>query len=328
MAGFGAEAGSGAVEAVGLDIGGTKIAGFRVTADGVILQRVVAPTPAGDDRVVFSAVEAVARQVVGGWAAAIGVGVAGIVEFAAGVVRYGPNLPFRDLPLRDWLSRSTGLPCLVDNDANVAGWGEFRLGAGRGSAHMLLVTVGTGIGGAIVDGGRLFRGAHGFAAEIGHIIVEPGGPLCGCGNEGCWEQVASGRAIGRLGREAAGREPGSLLVEFADGDPSMVTGPVVTAAAKQGDLTAIAVLAEVGRRLGEGIAGLVNVLDPEVVVVGGGAIDAGDLLLEPAREAYRRAVEAPESRPDVPIVAASLGNDAGAVGAALLSMEEPVVGGP
>ncbi len=319
---------AGGVEAVGLDIGGTKIAGFRVTAEGHVVERVVAPTPAGDSREVFAAVEVVARRVVRGRAAAIGVGVAGIVEYPAGIMRYGPNLPFRDLPLRDWLSGSTGLPCVVDNDANVAGWGEFRLGAGRGSSHMLLVTVGTGIGGAIVAGGRLFRGAHGFGAEIGHIIVEPGGPVCGCGNEGCWEQVASGRAIGRLGREAAAREPGSLLVQFADGDPSMVTGLVVTAAAKQGDLVAVAVLAEVGRRLGEGIAGLVNVLDPEVVVVGGGAIDAGDLLLEPAREAYRGAVEASEFRPDVPMLAASLGNDAGAVGAALLALEEPLPGGP
>jgi glucokinase len=309
-------------EAIGLDIGGTKIAGFRVSEDGRVLDYARSPTPGGESAEVFSAIEEVARQVMGPAATAVGVGVAGIVEYPAGVVRYGPNLPFRDLPLQDWLARSTGLPCRVDNDANVAGWGEFRVGAARDAEHMLLVTVGTGIGGAIVDGGRLFRGAHGFAAEIGHIIVEPGGPLCGCGNLGCWEQVASGRAIGRLGREAAASEPASHLVELADGDPAMVTGAVVTVAAKQGDLTAIAVLAEVGRRLGEGIAGLVNVLDPEVVVVGGGAIDAGDLLLGPARIAFVEAVEAPEHRPEVPILAAQLGNDAGGIGAALLALAE------
>jgi len=310
------------VEAIGLDIGGTKIAGFRVSQDGRVLDHARAPTPAGDSRMVFAAIVEVASQVRGPAAAAVGVGMAGIVEFPSGVIRYAPNLPMRDVPLQDWLIESTGLPCRVENDANVAGWGEFRLGAARDANDMLMVTVGTGIGGAIVSGGRLFRGAHGFSGEIGHIIVEPGGPLCGCGNLGCWEQVASGRAIGRLGREAASREPASLLVELADGDPAMITGPVVTTAAKQGDLTAVAVLAEVGRRLGEGIAGLVNILDPEVVVVGGGAIDAGDLLLDPARTVFAVSVEAPDHRPQVPILAAQLGNDAGGIGAALLALEE------
>ncbi|MFL5800036.1 MAG: ROK family protein [Actinomycetota bacterium] len=311
------------LEAIGLDIGGTKIAGFRVSADGRVLAHARSMTPAGDSRAVFAAVEQVAGQLRGPAVAAIGAGVAGMVEYPAGIMRYGPNLPFRDIPLREWLAQSTGLPCLVDNDAACAGWGEFRMGAGREADDMLLVTVGTGIGGAIVSGGRMFRGAHGFGAEIGHIIVEPGGPLCGCGNLGCWEQVASGRAIGRLGREAAAGEPASLLVELAEGDPALITGPVVTTAAKQGDVTAVGVLAEVGRRLGEGIAGLVNVLDPDVVVVGGGAIDAGDLLLGPARTAFVAAVEAPEHRPQVPIVAARLGNDAGGIGAGLLALEEP-----
>src|SRR5439155_12621616 len=128
-----------------------------------------------------------------------------------------------------------------------------------------------------------FRGAYGFAGEIGHIIVEPGGPLCGCGNRGCWEQVASGRALGRLGREAATAHPESMLNELAGGDPSVVTGFVVTAAAKSRDPIAMEIMSEVGRRLVEGIAGLVNILDPDVVVVGGGVVDAGELLLEPAR---------------------------------------------
>ena len=187
---------------------------------------------------------------------------------------------------------------------------------------MLLVTVGTGIGGGIVAGGKLFRGAHGFAAEIGHIIVEPGGPECGCGNRGCWEQVAAGRAIDRLGRAAAMDHPGSLMVSLAGGDPARVSGSLVTEAARQGDDVALGVLAEVGRRLGEGIAGLVNVLDPDVVVVGGGAGVAGDLLLDPARAAFRDNVEGREHRPEVAILAAQLGNDAGAVGAAALALEE------
>jgi glucokinase len=244
------------------------------------------------------------------------------VEFATGVVRYGPNLPFRELDIRDRLRDATGLSCVVDNDAAMAGWGEFRCGAGQGAADMLLVTVGTGIGGAIVSGGKLFRGAHGFAGEIGHVIVEPGGPRCGCGNEGCWEQVASGRAIGRLGRQAAARTPGSLLLEMVGGEPARVTGQVVTTAGQRGDPAAVTVLAEVGRRLGEGIAGLVNILDPSLVVVGGGAVEAGELLLGPARAALHASVEGRGHRPEVDLVAAELGNDAGGIGAALLALEE------
>jgi glucokinase len=309
-------------EAIGLDVGGTKIAGFRVDDAGTVLTRVLESTPSGGSDAVLAAIESVAKRLNEPGTDAIGIGVAALVEFESGVVRYAPNLPFREVPLRERLEGSTGLRCLVDNDAHVAGWGEFRLGAGRGTTDMLLVTVGTGIGGAIVSGGRLFRGAHGLAGEIGHIIVEPDGPLCGCGNRGCWEQVASGRAIGRLGRDAAAREPGTLMLELAEGgDPAKVTGRIVTAAAERGDAAAVAVLAEVGRRLGEGIAGLVNILDPEVVVVGGGGVNAGEFLLRPAREAFRRSVEGFDHRPDVPLVAARLGNEAGGIGAALLALE-------
>lgn len=252
----------------------------------------------------------------------VGVGAAGMVDSSTGVLRYAPNLPWRELPLKDRLTASTGLPCVVDNDGNAAAWGEYRLGSGRGSTDMLLVTVGTGIGGGIVSGGRLFRGAHGFAAEIGHVIVEPGGPLCGCGNRGCWEQVASGRAIDRLGRDAGRDHPDALFVELSGGDPDSVGGPQVTEAARRGDDIAREILAEVGRRLGEGIGGLVNVVDPDMVVVGGGAVAAGDLLLEPARRAFLESVEAPGHRPDVPILAGSLGNSAGGIGAASLALEE------
>lgn len=309
-------------QAVGLDVGGTKIAGFRVAREGRILARDAVETPAEDPEATIAAMVSVARGLVTADVIAVGVGAAGMVDASTGVLRFAPNLAWRELPIAARVSESLGLPCQVDNDANVAAWGEYRFGAGRGVQHMLLLTVGTGIGGGIVAGGRLFRGAHGFAAEIGHIIVEPGGPVCGCGNRGCWEQVAAGRAIDRRGREAAREHPRSLLATLAGGEPEKVTGAVVTEAAKRGDDVARSILTEVGRRLGEGIAGLVNVLDPEVVVVGGGAIDAGDLLLEPARAAFVDAVEAPEHRPVVPILAAELGNDAGAVGAAALALEE------
>ena len=254
---------------------------------------------------------------------ALGVGAAGMVQLD-GVMRFAPNVAWREFPLRERIQSAVGIPTLVENDANAAAWGEFRFGAGRGSSDMLLVTVGTGIGGGIVSGGRLFRGAYGFAGEIGHIIVEPGGPLCGCGNQGCWEQVASGRALGRLGREAAAEHPQSVLSELVDGDPSRVTGFIVTTAAQRSDPIAIEIMSKVGRRLGEGIAGLVNILDPDLVVVGGGVIDAGELLLEPARRAFVEAVEGPEHRPNVPLVPAVMGNDAGAVGAAELAWRELV----
>lgn len=309
-------------QAIGVDVGGTKIAALRVDRDGSILARETVPTPAEDAEATLGEIASVAGRLLSPEVVAIGVGAAGMVEAGTGTLRYAPNLAWRDLAVAQRIAQALGLPCRVDNDANVAAWGEHLFGAGRGYEHMLLVTVGTGIGGGIVSGGRLFHGAHGFAAEIGHVIVEPDGPVCGCGNRGCWEQVAAGRAIDRLGREAVRDHPQSLVAALAAGDPERVDGRVVTEAARRGDDVAARILAEVGRRLGEGIAGLVNILDPEVVVVGGGAALAGELLLEPARAAFRDAVEAPDHRPEVPILAAELGNDAGAVGAAALALEE------
>jgi glucokinase len=309
-------------EAIGIDVGGTKINALRVARDGEVLDRRSASTPADDGPGTLAALIDLAGSMITADVLAIGVGAAGLIDASDGTLRFAPNLAWRELPIASHVRDALGLPCQVDNDATVAAYGEYRFGAGRGFRHMLLVAVGTGIGGGIVADGRLFRGANGFAAEIGHLIVEPGGPRCGCGNEGCWEQVAAGRAIDRLGREAARSEEGSLLTRLAGGDAERVTGVHVTEAARQGDGAALRILAEVGRRLGQGIAGLVNILDPQVVVVGGGAIVAGELLLEPARAAFVDAVEAPEHRPQVPIVAARLGNDAGAVGAAALALEE------
>ena len=309
-------------QAIGIDVGGTKINAFRVARDGTIAERSSIPTPADDEAATLGAMVALARSLTTPEVLAIGVGAAGMVDATEGVLRFAPNLAWRNLPIARRMRDALGLPCQVDNDASMAAYGEFRLGAGRGYRHLLLVTVGTGIGGGIVADGRLFRGANGFAAEIGHIIVEPRGPLCGCGNRGCWEQVASGGAIGRMGRETVLEHPRSLLWRLADGDRSKVTGKIVTEAAQRGDEVSVGIVAEAGRRLGEGIAGLVNVLDPQVVVVGGGVIVAGDLLLDPARMSFLDAVEGPEHRPRVPIVPAQLGNDAGAVGAATLALEE------
>src|SRR2546426_1194516 len=204
--------------AIGVDAGGTKVEALLVDVDGAgrILDRRLALTPATDAEATTRTIVALARELMAGRndVSALGVGAAGMVD-RRGVMRFAPNVAWREVPLAAKIRSGVGLPTLVDNDANVAAWGEFRFGAGRGCSDMLLVTVGTGIGGGIVAGGKLFRGGHGFAGEIGHIIVEPNGPLCGCGNLGCWEQVASGRAIGRVGREAAAGHPESLIVELA-----------------------------------------------------------------------------------------------------------------
>jgi len=305
--------------AIGIDLGGTKIAGVVLGVDGGVLATEERATLDTTDAILdttISLIESLRRPEV----EAVGVGVAGMVDFEAGALRFAPNLPLRDVPIRDRVGEATGLRCVVDNDANAAGWGERQLGSARGHDDVLLVTVGTGIGGAIIAGGRVYRGAHGFAAEIGHIVVEPDGPPCGCGNRGCWEQVASGQAIDRLAREEAERDPAGGVARAAAGET--VTGRYAAVAAREGDESAQGIFADVGRRLGEGMAGLVNVLDPEIVVVGGGVADEGELLLTPAREAFWATVEIRRGRPDVPIVVAELGNDAGAIGAAALALEE------
>jgi glucokinase len=308
-------------QAVGIDIGGTKIAALRISSEGEIRARTVVPTPATDQAAALPAIEAATASVLDDGVVAIGVGMAGLVDVISGVLLYTPNLVWRNVPLADGLGGRFGLPVTVDNDATAAAWAESRLGASQGCDDSLFVGVGTGIGGGIVAGGRLVRGAHGLAGEIGHIIVEPGGPLCGCGNRGCWEQVASGLAIARAGRRAVRDEPRSAIARLAGGDPRRATGELVTVAAREGDEVAVAILAEVARRLGEGVAGLVNVFDPDVVVVGGGVGEAGDLLFGPLREAFLATVEGADVRPEVPIVAAQLDNDAGAIGAALLALE-------
>jgi glucokinase len=307
--------------AVGIDVGGTKIAALRVDREGSVLSKDVRPTPAHDQAAILAAMADAAAAVRSPDVAAVGVSAAGLVEWPAGVMRFAPNLSWRDVALVDEMHERLGAPVVADNDNNCASWGEFRYGSAAGRRDVLFIGVGTGIGGGIILGGRLFRGAHGFAAEIGHTIVEPGGALCGCGNHGCWEQVASGHAITRDGQQAVTRHPHSVLVELSGGDPAQVTGNMVTQAAKAGDAVATGIVVEAAHRLGEGIAGLVNVLDPDIVVIGGGVSEAGDLVLEPARAACRAAVEGAEYRPPVPLVLASLGSDAGAIGAAALAFD-------
>jgi len=291
--------------AVGVDVGATKAMATLVAPDASVLAREIVETPAADVPGVLRAMHDVAEAVLDPSAVAIGVGAAGLVELGTGRMRYAPNIAWRDVDLHQPLA-PLGLPIFIDNDCTTATFGELVAGAGRGRGHLLYVGVGTGIGGGIVMDGQVQRGAYGFAGEIGHIVVEPDGPVCGCGNRGCWETVASGSAVTRLGHERMG-----------------IDGYGVVDAARHRDPEALGILRDVGTRLGEGIAGLVNVLDPELVIVGGGAAaSAGDLLLEPARRAFGATVEGAGHRPDVGIVPGTLGADGAAVGAALWALEE------
>ena len=310
-------------QAVGIDVGGTKTAAARVDRDGAVLAIETLPTPAEDVDATLATIVKAARAVITPDVGAVGIAAAGLVEWGSGELAFAPNLAWRRVSLSRYLEAELGLPAVADNDNTAAAWGEYLFGAGRGHSDLLLVGVGTGIGGGIVTGGRLFHGAHGFAAEIGHIVMDPAGPLCGCGNRGCWEQLASGQAVVRAARAAVAARADSTITMASQGDPSRVTGGMVTRAARDSDAVSVAILAEVGHWLGVGIGGLVNILDPEIVLMAGGVAEAGDLVLEPARASYRDTVEAAEMRPDVPIVMAALGNHTGVVGAASLVLAPP-----
>jgi glucokinase len=308
--------------AIGIDIGGTKIAGGVVTGAGRILDRTRVPTPRDEGAATLTAVLAAVDELLARNAgvSAIGVGAAGLVEWPGGHARWAPNNSYRRLQLRRLVGERTGLPTTVDNDGNAAAWAEARFGAGAGRNDLVLVTVGTGIGGGLVLGGRLYHGEHGFAGELGHLIVAPDGDRCACGNRGCLEAMASGSALGRLGREAAAADPGGRLAALAAETGGPVTGEVVFAAASEGDKPALALFERVGTWLGVGIASLVTIFDPDLVVVGGGVAATGELLLAPARASFERYVHGRAHRDLPPVVSTRLGADAGLVGAATLAL--------
>ena len=307
-------------ETMGIDLGGTKCLGVVVDGDGSVVEELRVPTPRGSDAIVDVLVD-VSSQLIARHAgvAGVGVGVPGLVD-AGGVLRFAPNLPgVVDLPLAGPLAEALGVPVVVENDASCAGWGEREAGAGRGRDHVVLVTLGTGIGGGIILGGRLFRGHHGFAGEIGHMVVDPNGPPCVCGQRGCWERFASGSGLGRLAREAAESGRAARVVALAGGDPGDVKGEHVTAAAGEGDPEALAVMAAFGWWVALGLANLANAFDPELFVLGGGLVEAGEVLLAPVRAAFDELLDGADHRPETGIVAAELGEHAGAIGAALLA---------
>lgn len=291
---------------VGVDIGGTKIVAGAVDEEGRILAPVRRETP--DRSTAPALVEEAIAEAVEALAAdhdvrAVGVGAAGFVDADGELVRFAPHLSWRDEPLRARLADRLALPVLVDNDANAALWAESRFGAAVGHRHVVMVTLGTGIGGALVLGGELHRGAGGMAGEFGHTQVVPDGHPCECGRRGCWEQYCSGKALARFARDAG----------------STLSGPELTVAAQAGDPVALGAFAEVGRWLGVGVADLVASLDPSIVIVGGGVSAAGDLLLEPARRVLAEGLVGGRHRTHPVIATASLGPLAGLVGAADLA---------
>ena len=314
---------------IGIDVGGTKVLGVVLQPDGSATADARVPTPAGAAALVdvlAGVVGELDAAAASGLGLPVGVGAPGLVD-GRGRVRFAPNLPGArglDIPGELGARLEAGRLVVADNDATCAGWAEVVHGVARGARHVLMVTLGTGIGGALVADGRLMGGANGFSGEIGHMVVDPGGPLCPCGRSGCWERYASGSGLGRLAREAAHAGQGDVLIGLAGGDPEGVRGEHVTAAAAGGDLGALGVLRRFAWWLALGLANLANAFDPELIVIGGGLTEAGDLLLPTIREEFALLVEAGTERPPIRIEAAALGERAGAIGAAVLAREAAV----
>ena len=303
---------------VGIDVGGTKVLGVALDPAGEVERELRRDTPRGDGSVdeLIDTIASVAREL--GADRSLGVGVPGLVT-RAGVLRAAPNLDgVADVGVAALLRQATGLDVFVDNDATCAAAAEWRLGAGIGTRTMVLVTLGTGIGGGLVANDQLQRGLNGFAGEFGHMVVHPDGPRCPCGRRGCWERYASGSGLAMLAREAATGRRLSHVVELAGGDPQSVRGEHVQDAARAGDEEALAVIDDFARWVALGLSNLTNALDPEMFVLGGGLAAGADLYLDPITGWYRDLLYQPSLRPMPAIRFARWGSLAGAVGAALL----------
>lgn len=290
------------MSAVGVDVGGTFVKAVRLDSNREIVSRTRRPTPA-DPSEIIGAVASVATEL--GAGLPLGLGLAGLVDHEAGQLVWAPHLPGTAVDFRRPLMEKLGVPVTVDNDANMAALAEHRLGAGKGAEHMLMITLGTGIGMGAVLGGQVYRG-RGHAGEVGHITIDTNGDQCACGRRGCWETKVSGTSFGADARELLGPEAKAEdLVEAALG----------------GDEKAIARITEAGEWLAVGIETLVLALDPDVIVVGGAAAGAGDLLLDPVRRRLS-VTEGAGHRPLAKMVPSALGQEAGAIGAAVAALEE------
>jgi glucokinase len=309
-------------ETIGVDLGGTKmLVGVLAGTEPLYEQREASKGQTEDELVELLVREIEEAREARPGVAAVGLGIPATIDHDRGVAVAAVNLPLSNLPIRDIVSERTGLPVFVDNDGNVAALAEYLYGAAQGMPHMVMLTVGTGIGGGLILGGEIYRGSTGAGAELGHVVIQVDGPPCqgNCPNHGCVEALASGTALGREGRAAAESSPGSALGKaLAEGKE--VDGRVVTEAGLAGDQAAIEVFDLIGSRLGVACTSFANIFQPDAIVVGGGVIAAGDLLLEPARREVRERALTPMNK--TPILEATLGNDAGMIGAAALARTE------
>ena len=306
------------MHAIGIDIGGTKIAGALVDENGSIVREMRVPTPANDVTALTSAVAEIINELASGCeVVGAGIAAAGFIDADQSHIVYAPNLSWRNEPFKANLEKLISLPVLLENDANAAGWAEYRYGAGVGTKHMVMLTIGTGVGGALIADSRMLRGGFGIAGELEHIRLVPNGKLCGCGQHGCLESYGSGSALLKSAKElvASGDPKGARLAQL-ERAAGQLSGTEVYQAIQERDPGALELLSELGSWIGQAIGSLVAVLDPEIVVIGGGVSAAGDLLLNPIREAYLEHLPARGFRPELKIVAAEFVNDAGVVGAA------------
>jgi glucokinase len=310
------------IETIGVDLGGTKmLVGVLNGTDALWESREASTGQTEDELVELLVRETTEAREARPDAAAIGLGIPATNDYDAGRAVSAVNLPLADLPIRDIVEERVGLPVFLDNDGNVAALAEYLYGAAQGMPHIVMLTVGTGIGGGLILNGEIYRGSTGAGAELGHVVIQADGPPCqgNCPNHGCVESLASGTALGREGRAAAESEPDSALGK-AHAEGKTVDGTLVTEAALAGDPTAISVFELIGSRLGVACASFANIFQPNAIVVGGGVIRAGDLLLDPARREVRERALDPMNK--TPILEATLGPDAGVIGAAALARVE------
>jgi glucokinase len=314
---------------LGIDLGGTKILTAVVDSQGNMLSRDHSKTPAaqGEDALLRAIVESVGRALdqsglAAGDLAAVGVGAPGLSNPKTGVLYTSPNLPaVHDVPLKEIIERELTRKTFILNDANAAAFGEFSFGAGRGARYFIYVTVSTGIGGGIVIDGRIYSGFSGVAGEVGHMTIQDDGPRCGCGNIGCWEALASGTALAREARERIKEGAKTEILKYADGDLEKVRAEVIEKAAEEGDGLAAELIAHTAHYLGVGLANLINIFNPELIVIGGGLSNIGDRLLQPAFDTARSR-SFPQAQRSVRFARAELGRNSGVLGAAAFALKE------
>jgi glucokinase len=306
------------VSVIGVDVGGSKLLAVRIEKDGSVADERRTVTPDGGQLMVAGIIAAVQELAAGEEVAACGVGIAGLVEHNTGTFVWGPHVAGIKIPVREQLQAELGIVVAIDNDANTTAVAEHRLGAGRSSQAMLMLTLGTGIGGAMVFGGSVFRG-RAFAGEFGHTRLVDGMNECDCGRRGCWETEAAGPALERMARELIASDPAGSLANSLAKQP--VSGPAITAAALSGEPQAIALINRAGRAFGQGLSSLISIFDPDRVVVGGGLGSIGEILLDPIRKSANETRYAAKHNELPPIVAAELGERAGAIGAGLLAFD-------